>query len=216
MKRTTDYLSSLKQFRVDSNTSIEAVILTGQKLQFDHHVVITVMRPNKLRAERAGELISQTFLYDGKSLSVNLPEQKYYATTAAPPTLDAMLDFARDELGVIAPASDLIYADAFARLSDKLTSAFIYGEAMVGGVRCQHLAFRNPEVDWQIWIQEGDEPWPIKMVVTSKRMAQSPQFTVVLTKWDAAPEVTDATFNFVPPTGSHKIDFIPTTALLKK
>ena len=216
LKRTTDYMSSLKQFRVDSNTSIEAVILTGQKLQFDHHVVITVMRPNKFRAERAGELISQTFLYDGKSLSVNLPEQEYYATTAAPPTLDAMLDFARDELGVIAPASDLIYADAFARLSDKLTSAFIYGEAMVGGVRCQHLAFRNPEVDWQIWIQEGDEPWPIKMVVTSKRMAQSPQFTVVLTKWDAAPEVTDATFNFVPPTGSHKIDFIPATALIKK
>lgn len=215
LKRTTDYLSSLKQFRVDSNTSIEAVILNGQKLQFDHHVAITVKRPNKLRAERAGELISQTFFYDGKSLSVNLPEQKYYATSTAPPTLDAMLDFARDELGVIAPGSDLIYANAFARLSDKLTSAFIYGEAVISGVRCQHLAFRNPEVDWQIWIQEGDKPWPIKMVITSKRMAQSPQFTVVLTKWDAAPDVTDATFNFVPPTGSHKIDFIPKTALLK-
>ena len=96
-------------------------------------MVITVKRPNKLRAERVGELISQTFYYDGKALSVNLPEQKYYATTTAPPTLDAMLDFARDELGVIAPGSDLIYANAFARLSDKLTSAFIYGEA--GGRR---------------------------------------------------------------------------------
>ena len=216
LRRTTDYLSSLKQFRVDTNTSIEAVISTGQKLQFDHHVVITVKRPNKLRAERAGELISQTFFYDGKSLSVNLPEQKYYAMATAPPTLDAMLDFARDELGVIAPGSDLVYADAFARLTDKLTSAFIYGEAVVGGVKCQHLAFRNPEVDWQIWIREGDDPWPMKMVITSKQMPQSPQFTVMLSKWDAAQDVTDATFSFVAPAGSHQIDFLPTTAQSKR
>ena len=35
------------------------------------------------RAERLGELVNQTFYYDGTSLSVNLPDEKYFATMAA-------------------------------------------------------------------------------------------------------------------------------------
>ena len=119
-----------------------------------------------------------------------------------------MLDFARDKLNVIAPAADLVYSNAFERLTEGLTSAFIVGDAIVGGVPCVHIALRNAEVDWQIWIQLGDKPLPRKFVVTSKRMSQSPQFIVVLSKWDAAPKVTDAMFRFVPPKGSQKIEFL--------
>jgi hypothetical protein len=216
LRRATDYLSALKQFRVETDTSLEAVISTGQKLQFGHRVTLTVQRPNKLRAERVGELVSQTFYYDGKSLSVNLPDLKFHAVEAAPPTIEAMLDFARGKLNVIAPAADLVYQNAFERFSEGLTSALIIGEAMVGGARCVHVAFRNPEVDWQIWIQDGDKPLPRKFVITSKKMPQSPQFTVVLSKWDAAPKVTDGLFRFMPPKGSQKIDFLPAAAPARK
>lgn len=209
LRGTTDYLAGLKQFRVATDTSIEAVISTGQKLQFGHRVDLTMQRPNKLRAERVGELISQVFFYDGKSLSVHLPDDRYYATVPAPPTIEAMLDYARDKLNVIAPAADLVYSNAFERLTEGLTSAFVVGEAVVGGVRCIHMAFRNPEVDWQIWIQEGNKPLPRKFVVTSKRMPESPQFVVTLSKWDVAPKPTGAMFRFVPPKGSRQIDFHP-------
>ena len=212
LRRTTDYLAGMKQFKVDTETTIEAVLPTGQKLQFGHHVAVTVQRPNKLRADRIGELVNQTFYYDGKSLSMNLPDQKYYAIAAAPPTLEAMLDFARNKLAIIAPGADLVYQNAFERFNDGLTSAFVVGKAVVGGVRCDHIAFRNPEVDWQIWIQEGDKPQPRKFVVTSKRMPESPQFVVVLGKWDPAPKLTDATFSFVPPKGSRRIEFLPVAA----
>jgi hypothetical protein len=216
LRRTTDYLSSLKQFRVETDTTIEAVLSTGQKLQFGHRVAVTVQRPNKLRAERVGELISQTFHYDGASLSINLPDQKYHATVPAPPTLEAMLDFARDQLGVIAPGADFVYKNAFERLTEGLTSAFVVGKGVVGGARSDHIAFRNAEVDWQIWIREGDKPLPLKFVVTSKRMPESPQFVVEMSKWDAAPKVTDAMFRFVPPKGSRPIEFLSATTAAKK
>lgn len=161
-----------------------------------------------MRAERIGELISQIFYYDGKSLTMNLPDDGYYATVAAPPTLEAMLDFARDTLDIIAPASDLVYKNAFERLTEGLTTAFVVGNAVVDGVRCEHVAFRNPELDWQIWIQEGDKPLPRKFIVTSKRMDQSPQFVVVLSKWESAPKLTQATFNFAPPKNHTPIDFL--------
>jgi hypothetical protein len=209
LRRATDYLAGLKAFRADGDTVIEYVLPDGQKLQFGHRTSFMVQRPNKLRAKRVGDIVEQVFSYDGTSLSVDLPKEKYYATVAAPPTIDAMLDFAREKFNVIAPASDLVYADAFDRLTKGLTSAIVVGPTSVAGVSCDHLAFRNDEVDWQIWIERGKKPLVRKFVVTSKKMPQSPQFSVVLTKWDTAPAFADAAFSFVPPKDAMKIDFLP-------
>jgi hypothetical protein len=216
LRKSTDYLAATKQFSVVAATTIEAVFANGQKLQFDQRVAVTVQRPNKMRAERVGELVAETFYYDGKTLSLNLPQQKYYATAAVPPTLDGMLDVARDKLNVVAPGADLVYANAYERLTEGLTSAFIVGEAVVEGATCDHVAFRNAEVDWQIWIQQGDKPLPRKFVVTSKRMPGSPQFASVMSNWQTAPKFTDATFSFVPPQGAQKIDFLPVAPAMPK
>lgn len=209
LRRATDYLAGQKQFRAEMDTSIEFVIADGQKLQYGHRMSVAVQRPNKLRTERVGDIVDQVFYYDGKSLTIDLPKDKYYATVAAPPTLEEMFDFAREKLDVIAPASDLIYKNAFERLTEGLTSAFVVGPASVAGVACDQLAFRNAEVDWQIWIEQGKKPLVRKFVVTSKKMPQSPQFMVVISKWDTAPKLADAAFGFVPPKNSMKIDFLP-------
>jgi len=68
-----------------------------------------VERPNKLRAARTGDLVDQVFYYDGESLTLHDPHDNYYAMIAAPGTLEAMLDFAREKLDVVAPAGDLLY-----------------------------------------------------------------------------------------------------------
>ena len=208
LRRSTDYLAGVNQLRIDTDATIEAVLPSGQKVQSSQRVVITVQRPNKMRAERIGEVINQTFYYDGKTLAVDLPDSRYYAVAPAPPTLERMLDFARDDLDIIAPGSDLIYQDSFKRLTQGLTSAFVVGKSVVNGFRCDHVAFRNAEVDWQIWIEDGTTPLPRKFIVTSKHMSASPQFVVELSTWDAAPKLTDATFNFVPSQGSQEIDFL--------
>jgi hypothetical protein len=209
LRKSTDYLAATKVFSLVTDSTIEAVLANGQKLQFGSRIAATVQRPNKMRAERVGELIAQTFYYDGKALSLNLPQQRYYATAAVPPTIDGMLDTARDKLNVLAPGADLIYSNAYQRLTDGLTSAYVVGKAVVDGARCDHIAFRNAEVDWQIWIQEGAKPVPRKFVVTSKKMPGSPQFSSVMTNWQTAPQVTDATFAFSPPKGAQKIEFLP-------
>jgi hypothetical protein len=216
LRRSTDYVAGMKQFSLVTDTTIEAVLSTSQKLQFGHRVAVTVKRPDKMRAERIGELITETFFYDGRSLSLNLPQQEYYATAAVPPTLDGMLDEARDKLAVIAPGADLVYSNAYERLTEGLTSAFIVGKAVVAGAPCDHIAFRNAEVDWQIWIQEGDKPLPRKFIVTSKRMPESPQFVSVLSDWQTPAEIADAMFSFVPPQGSRRIEFLPVGPAAKK
>jgi hypothetical protein len=80
---------------------------------------------------------------------------------------------------------------------------------MLGGVVCTHLAFRAPHVDWQIWIQDGDQPLPRKFVITSPDIAGAPQFTVVMTGWNLAPELTDGMFEFEPAADAKQIEFLP-------
>lgn len=208
LHRMTDFLASQKQFSLDTRSTIEVVLVSGQKIQFDHTARQSIQRPNKLRAERTGDLVDQIFYYDGKSLTLHNPSEKYYATVAAPGTLEDMLDFAREKLDVVAPAGDLLYKNAYDILIQDVSSAFVVGKGMVEGVRCDHLAFRAPHVDWQIWIEEGERPLPHKLVITTRDVVNAPQFTVVTTNWNLKPKFSAEMFSFVPPKGTQKVEFL--------
>ena len=208
LKRMTDYLAGLQRFSVDTHNTLEAVLASGQKVQFVMDAAVTVQRPNRLFAERKDKLAEQVFYYDGKTLTLFNPKDKMYATVAAPPTLEAMLDFARERLDIVAPAADLLYADAYEQFMQVTTSGFVVGKAMVGGVSCDQLAFRGADVDWQIWIADGDRPLPQRYVVTTRALASYPEYSVAMTKWNVAPNVTQARFTFTPPAGAKRIDFV--------
>jgi hypothetical protein len=209
LKRMTDYLGKLQRFGVDTSGTLEVVLVTGQKIQFTSAARDTVQRPDKLRSERIGDLISQSFYYDGRTLTIFNPGDGYYATVPAPNTIDAMVDFARDSLDVIAPAGDLIATDAYQRLMADATSGFVVGKAVIGGVRCDHLAFRSGVVDWQVWIEDGDQPLPRKYVITSLDVNQAPQFELLMSNWSIDPAIKARYFEFTPPPGARATQFLP-------
>jgi len=209
LRATTTFLASQQQFSVDTASTIEIVLESGQKLQFDHAATLTVQRPNKLRAERRGDLIDQVLFYDGKALTLYNPDNKYYATVAAPGTIEQALDFARESLDLIAPAGDLIDQDAFDILMDGVNTGFVVGKSVVNGVRCNHLAFRADHVDWQIWVADSDKPLPCKFVITTTEVSAAPQFSVEMTYWNLNPQINDKVFEFAPPADAAKIDFVP-------
>jgi hypothetical protein len=208
LKASTDFLARQQRFSLDTESSIEVVLASGQKIQFDHTARASVERPNKLRAERTGDLVDQVFYYDGKSLTLHNPDGNYYATVAAPGTLEEMLDFAREKLDVVAPAGDLLYKNAYDILMQDVTSGFVVGKGVVDGVRCDHLAFRAPHVDWQIWIEEGGRPLMRKLVITTRDKLNAPQFTVVTKSWNLKPKFTARTFSFTPPRSVQKVEFV--------
>lgn len=208
MRAATTYLAGQNRFSVETRSTIEVVLASGQKIQFDHGATLAVQRPNKLRAERKGDLIDQVFYYNGMSLILHNPSDNYYATVPAPDTVEEMMDFARESLDIIAPAGDLIYKNAFEILMADVTSGFVVGQSVVDGQRCDHLAFRSPEVDWQIWVQEGSQPLPRKLVITTKDVAGMPQFAVMMTHWELAPTFTEAIFEFTPPSDAKPVEFM--------
>jgi hypothetical protein len=87
---------------------------------------------------------------------------------------------------------------------EDITAAINVGPSWIGGVLCDHYAFRQEDVDWQLWIERSDTPLPRKLVITTTEEAQQPQYIAVLT-WNLTPQLDDAQFTFVPPAEAHRI-----------
>jgi hypothetical protein len=209
LKASTDFLASQPQFSAETRNTLEVVLKSGQKIEFNHTARMSAQRPNKLRAERAGDLVDQVFVYDGKTLTLYNPKDKAFAQVAAPDTLDAMLEFARTKLDIVAPAGDLLNKNAYDILMDGVTDGFVVGKAVIEGVRCDHLAFRAPHVDLQVWVQQGAQPLPRRMLITTRDLPNAPQFAVTVTKWNLKPTFDAKTFRFTPPAGANRVDFLP-------
>jgi hypothetical protein len=207
LKEMSTYIAGLKQFTVSSHSTIESMLDSGQKIMLDHDNKTSVSRPNKLFSTRVGDAVEQSFYYDGKQFTIYSKAHNYYATVAAADNLTAALDQAINQFDLTAPGADLLYKDSYARLSKGLISGFYVGKSMIDGVECHHLAFRNAEVDWQIWIQTGDKPLPKRYVVSSRWITGSPQFSLTMT-WDIKPDLADKLFQFIAPAKAEKIDLL--------
>ena len=211
LKRMTDYLGSLKQFSVKTQNTMEDVLDSGHRVDYDVSASVIVSRPNKLRAERKGELIDQVVYYNGKTLTLYNPSDKVYATEPAPGTFEGVFKFMYESLGFFVPVSDLVYRDAFPLLMQDVTSAAVVGKTFIGGVKCDHLLLSRPGVNFQVSVPESGRPLPREYVVTDTSTPARLSITTIMSDWNVAPAVADARFTFVPPKGTKRITFMPLT-----
>jgi hypothetical protein len=209
LQKMSDYLGSQPELSVRTDGATEVVRDNGQRIEFDHSSLVRLKRPDKLRADRRGDLAAVELYYDGHTFSLFGKEHRYYAQSPAPPNIDQAIADARERLGIEAPAADLLYARPYEGLMGDVVSGMYVGKSFVGDTACHHLAFRGNETDWQIWIDAGATPLPRKLVIVSKKVKGTPEFRVALSEWNVSPKLDDAVFRFVPPPDATKIDFLP-------
>ncbi|HKJ13286.1 MAG: DUF2092 domain-containing protein [Desulfobulbaceae bacterium] len=209
LKRMTNYLGSLKQFSVHTQNTLEDVLDSGHRIDLDVSASVTVSRPNKIRAERKGDLVDQVFYYNGTTLTLYNPSSNVYATEPASDTFEEMFIYLYDTLGFGTPISDLVYSDSFPLLMKDVIFAAVIGKSFINSVKCDHLLFSRPGVDFQVWVSEGSKPLPLKYVVTDTTIAGLMSVVTIMSDWNVAPAVDDDEFTFVPPKGVQKINFMP-------
>jgi hypothetical protein len=209
LKHMTDYLGSLKQFSVHTQITLEDLLESGHRIDLDVSANVIISRPNKLRAERKGELIDQVFCYNGKTLTLYNPSDKVYATEAAPGTIEGLLDYVRESLGLIVPVADLVYRNSFQLLMQDVAFARVLGKSFIHGIKCDHLIFSRPGVDFQVWVADTGDPLPYKYVVTDTGIPELLGITTVMSDWNVASAVCDTRFTFMPPQGVKQITFMP-------
>jgi hypothetical protein len=94
----------------------------------------------------------------------------------------------------------------YGKLIEDVIDAKHIGLGVIDGVECEHLAFRNLDVDWQVWVEAGARPIPRKYVITSKAVTGGPHYTLHVKDWKTDAATADA-FAFKPPAAAKKVDF---------
>ncbi len=205
LKATADYVSSQRTIELTFDSDIEVITPQMEKIQFTNSGEVLLNRPDKLRAHRVGGYADVSLFFDGKIASVYGRNINAYAQFDAPGNVDQLIEVLRAGHGVALPGADFLLSHPYDVLVADVMEAKHIGRGVIDGVECEHLAFRNFDTDWQLWVEVGDKPIPRKLVITSKTLNSAPQYTFRVRSWKTGFEPAAGAFKFVPPAGAEKI-----------
>ena len=208
LARMSAYLRTLQNFQVVMQTQRDDVDVYGQLITLGGNATYKVRRPNGLTIDMATPSMTRQYVYDGKTVTVFDPGTGYFAKIPAPGTIRETLAMAADKYGVDLPLADLFTWSEGDDRARSLTSAHFIGKTQVNGQPANHYAFRQPGIDWQIWIADGDRPAPLRAVIVASDDPARPQFQADLA-WDVAPQFAQDTFAFTPPANARQIQIHP-------
>jgi len=204
LKKMSAFLMSLQTIEITSQGSLDVVTGENQRIQMDGVTNYKVRRPGFV-IDYVSDIKTRRFIYDGKSFTVYSPKLGFYSTVPAPATNREVLDTLYQKFGISIPLEDLFrWADPDGVRQQALKSAYFVGTATLDGFPTDHYAFREDDVDWEVWIQQGDQPLPRKLVIVDRTDATNPTFISRLS-WKVNPVFADSDFTFVPDKDAKRI-----------
>ena len=211
LDRMTAFLKTQKTFSIDSQSTRDDVVAFGYKLQNNEHATLTAQLHDKLRVEVSGDDRERLFIYDGSTLTLYSPDDEAYSQVKAPDTVGKLVDRLLGA-GIEMPMIDMLYQIHQGSLTEAVRGGVLVGDSNIDGTDCDHLAFRQGNIDWQLWVAQGDKPLPRKLLITTRYEVGDPQYQVTM-RWNLNPKIDKSTFAFTPPKGVNKIPFSDPAAL---
>ena len=206
LKAMSDYMAAQDAISFEFDATLEVVTKDEQKLALASSGAVTLNRPDKIRATRSGGFADAEMLFDGKTLTLFGKTANSFTQIDVPGTVDHLVDELQNKHNRPLPGADLIMSNVYDELMVDIVDTKDLGSGVIDGVECDFLAFRTEEVDWQIWIAHGDRPYPCRYVITSKRIANGPQYSIQIRDWKTGDEVASDDFGFKNSTNAKQID----------
>ena len=206
LKAMSDYMAAQKAISFGFDATLEVITNDNQKLALASSGTVILNRPGKIRATRSGGFGDVEMLFDGRTLTMVSKYPNLYSQIGVPGTVDHLIDELKDKHNKPLPGADLIMSNTYDELMLDVVDIKDLGSGVIDGVECDYFAFRKKEVDWQIWIAQGERPYPCRYVITSKQIAHSPQYSLQLRDWETGNKATSDDFRFRNPTKARKVD----------
>jgi hypothetical protein len=208
LMRMAEFVARAQHFSVTVRGGYDSVQKNGQKIEFAESRKVTLSRPDRLLVEgERSDGAKVVTVFNGKEILLIDAAQNVYATAPQPGGVDdTIVHFVRD-LGMRLPLAVLLVSHLPTEMKNRVRSVDYVEKTGIYGAPSHHLAARGDTVDFQIWVTEGDRPLPQRIVITYKDVPGQPEFRALLSDWNLAPAITDATFSVKPPDGAQKVAF---------
>lgn len=212
LRQTGDFLRSLDGYRVIIDESFEVdqdedgVLLEYDGVQELVFAPERGSRPHGFHASVDGDLVKRSFWYDGQTFAMLDRTHNVYASGPAPAGISELLDTLRSDYGFVGPLVELLFRDLAQLVRQHARSGSYVGIHSAAGRPSHHIYVSGRQVDWQLWVDAGEQPLPRKLSVTFRQDEGRPRYSAVFRSWDLAPEIASGTFRFEPPEGARKLD----------
>lgn len=206
--KMAEFLGQTQRFSVTVRSSYDIVQASGQKVEWNEVRTVTLNRPDRLRMEtEKSNGVRTLVVFDGKQISAYDESGRAYAQASQPGGVDETVVYFVRDLGMRLPLAVFLLTHAASELDRRVTSVEYVERTGILGTTAHHLVGRTDTVNFQIWIADGDQPLPQRIVLTYPAAPGQPQFRAQFLAWKLAPELSDSLFTFTAPTEAGRIPF---------
>ncbi len=202
LKTMSDQLRAAKSFSFTAHVMREEPATNGQMLDFFRRINVQVQRPNKMRFEVRSPDSDVNLWYDGRTVTIMPAAAKIYTVIPAPSTIDATLTMLKTKLDEHSPLRPFLSSDPYSMLLDGDESGNEVGIVNVNNEQLLHLAFREPDADWQLWLTGPKQVLPHRMAIAYKTVEGQPRVNIEFTGWTLNAQIPASTFIFSKPAGA--------------
>jgi hypothetical protein len=183
LKEMSDFFGSKYKYTFKAEIMFDEILDSGRKLQRSASEKVFVQKPNKVYIEYISDVGGQNFWYDDSNVTILDLPRGVYSKIVVPNSIDQAFTELLKQYKYSPPFSELLFVNPYKILSENIEAGYYIGSSVVFGVPCNHLAFVDNNLDWQIWIEDGQRKVPRKIVLTYKKIPGSPQFIAILKDW---------------------------------
>ncbi|HEX9666477.1 MAG TPA: DUF2092 domain-containing protein [Thermodesulfobacteriota bacterium] len=183
LKEMSDFLGTKYKYSFKAEIMFDDIIDSGRKLQRSASEKVFVQKTNKVYIEYISDVGGQKFWYDDSNVTILDLPRSLYSKIVVPTSIDQAFDELLKRYDYSTPFSELLFVNPYKILTENVEAGYYIGSSIVFGVPCNHLGLVDRNVDWQIWIEDGQRKIPRKLVITYKKIPGSPQFIAILKDW---------------------------------
>lgn len=202
-------LNGTAAFTLHVEKLYDVVLISGPKVQHSGAMDIAVRRPDRIYVSYGDDFQAKEIWYDGAALTIQDHDTGVHGAVPAADTIDATVDLLAEKYGLFLPLAELFSSDSLAKYAELAGDKYYIGLSDVNGTPAHHVLFTGPYANWQVWIDAGETPLPLKIVIDEWARFGEPQQTIFLSEWDLAPELSDEVFEPLIVEGSVRAEFIP-------
>ncbi len=209
LKAMTDTLTGANSITLHVEKTFDDILVSGHKVQYSGAIDIALRRPDRLYVSYGDDFASREVWFNGAQFVLQDHTARVHGQLPAEGTVDATLDALAEKYNVVMPLAGLLGDDVQQLIDENLSFGLYIGLSDVEGVPAHHLLFSSDAADWQIWIDAGETPLLLKMVVTDITEPSEPQQMFLFTDWNLAADLPESMFTPDIPEDSALAAFLP-------
>ncbi|HQQ75020.1 MAG TPA: DUF2092 domain-containing protein [Pseudomonadales bacterium] len=209
LQKMAQQLAQAPGFSVTINSEYDAMQTSGLNVTFGSRHQVSLQRPAQLRIDATRSDGDQDMLlFDGKTLTAFKADDNVYAQIEKPGTVDDVVVYMVKDLQMTVPLARLLLTTLPQELEKKAESVTYVEQDVLTDIPTDHIIVRSADVDFQVWITQGQPSLLRKIVITYKHLDGQPQFRAVLSDWNFTPAFKPALFTWTPPADVEKIPLL--------